>query len=203
MKYFHVNHISEHSPEKHLMVGDVVELSSKDHNPYYKSILNRQKHIAVGDQDIPLLEFFKNIQCGKYGNIPEANDPKKIAEIAHSLLDDFMQFHRETHFENIRGAEFPHLPSRLSCMWLASSYEDAISWSQRLSGRKQPQIVKVEVENEPFCANEGHLIQDSELTQDTLERARRYWGGKDGGGRTELLYIGKLTVLEVFKIPVT
>ena len=75
MQYFHVNHISEHTPKKHLEAGDVVELSSKRHNPYYKSILNRQKHIAVDGRDIPLLEFFKNIQRGKYEGFPGVSDP--------------------------------------------------------------------------------------------------------------------------------
>ncbi|MBM0417989.1 DUF2441 domain-containing protein [Aeromonas veronii] len=201
MKYFHVNHISQYSPQKNLEVGDVIELSSKEFNPYYKSILNRQKHIKVGGKEIPLLKFFDGVQRGQYKEHPEISDPKTIAKFAHSLLDDFIQFHRETHFENIRSAEFPHLPSRLNCIWLASSYEEAVSWSQRLTDRKKPRIVQVELESEPFQANECHLFQDTELTKITLERARNYWNGYGGNGRTELLYVGKLTVLEVFQIP--
>ena len=198
MEFYHINHVTPYTGEMLLQLDDLVETSAREYNPFYTSILNGAKSFDLSsEQSIPILEFFSKVSDGAFQQIAELNDPKNIATFANIFLDQYLKFCRETHFENIRRKEFPELPSRTRCIWLAKSYEDALYWKERLTGRDNAQILRVHVSGNIFTTFEGHLIRDSEPYDITISRARDYWSGKPAIGKEEILFEGTLKVLEV------
>lgn len=75
-------------------------------------------------------------------------------------------------------SEFPHLPSRQRCIWLAADEEGVKFWLQNLGLDNQEfQIAKVQVQGRLHVASDEHLLTDSEPMLTTIKRARQYWLG--------------------------
>jgi hypothetical protein len=69
------------------------------------------------------------------------------AELAVKYMGQTTRAVREVIVEMVRLKEYPQYPSRLSCLYAAKSYEDALKWKQLFNSfnRKVLQIVKLQV----------------------------------------------------------
>ena len=92
-------------------------------------------------------------------------------------------------------------PSRLKCIWLIENNEQLDFWKKTLTSQKEEyQILEVSISGNSHRANQSFLSNDSESFDLSLEKARKYWRGKDTGGcTTELLLEGKMEVINILK----
>ncbi|MGN7510720.1 DUF2441 domain-containing protein [Aeromonas salmonicida] len=197
MEYFHINHTTDYSNFQAMTVGGTYETSLQEFNPYYNNVLNGAKRFNLSEKNsLPILDFFKRLSQGQLDDFHQLKDHRAVAQFAHDFLSAYIKIAREMHFENVRTKKFTKLPSRQHCIWLAESLEDAKYWVNRLAGRTNCRIFRVEVDGRVFKTNEGHLIQEAEPYEDTLRRANEYWNGTTSYGRSEVLFEGSLKVLE-------
>ncbi|MDQ0227284.1 hypothetical protein J2S02_003629 [Metabacillus niabensis] len=100
----------------------------------------------------------------------------------------------------VRLQEFPEYPSRLSCLYAAKSYEDALKWKELFDSynRKVLQIVRLRVIGDYF-EGDGNLLpkEDGIPFSQKIEQAREYWKGNVKNELPEILINGKIEVLEI------
>jgi len=107
---------------------------------------------------------------------------------------------REVIVEMVRLQEYPEYPSRLSCLYAAKSYEDALQWKELFDSyhRKVLQIVKLRVIGNIF-EGDGILLpkEDAIPFSRKIEQAREYWKGNINNELPELLINGEIEVVEI------
>ena len=76
-----------------------------------------------------------------------------------NYMDQTIRAIRETIVEMVRLQEYPNYPSRLSCLYAAKSYEDALKWKALFDSynREVLQIVKLRVIGNYF-EGDGNLL---------------------------------------------
>ena len=194
-EFFHVNRTVQ-NPHEALREDDVVETSDTEFNPYYQGQLNAAKTIDFPDAKYSLLSFFNEISKGTFLQHPALTQPV-VGHFAQKSLEPYVNLVRELHFENVRREQFPSLPSRLHCVWLAKDLDDGRQWHEKLGYANDSQLLRVEVEQEVFTTNDWFLNNEAETYYATMENARNYWSSASGNGHAEHLYMGKMKVLEV------
>lgn len=120
-----------------------------------------------------------------------ASDPDRWAKVAL----------RELAMERVRRERFPHLPSRLCCLYASRTLEEARSWAgffQRL-GRKVFSIVRLEVDGAVFDGDACNCFDGVGDATD-LENALRYWQNTPTEHPViETLADGEITVREIIE----
>lgn len=107
---------------------------------------------------------------------------------------------REIITEMVRLQEFPHLPSRLNCLYGAQTYEEILTRKKIFDDydRSYYQIIKLEVLGN-FFVGDGELLPS--ITGDSLEQkikqAKKYWSGNKTSNLREMLITGDITVKEI------
>jgi len=108
---------------------------------------------------------------------------------------------RELAMEQVRQAEFPQYPSRMACLYVSKTLEEARRWADFFAslGRPVYGIVKIRVDGRVF---EGDACLCFDGTPDqarNMALARRYWRCESTGNPpvTELLADGRLEVVEM------
>ncbi len=117
-----------------------------------------------------------------------------------NYMDQTIRAIRETIVEMVRLQEYPNYPSRLSCLYAAKSYEDALKWKALFDSynREFLQIVKLRVIGNYF-EGDGNLLpkEDGIPFSQKMEQAREYWKGNSKSELPELLINGKIEVVEI------
>ncbi|MEI4770100.1 DUF2441 domain-containing protein [Psychrobacillus sp. FJAT-51614] len=107
---------------------------------------------------------------------------------------------REVIVEMVRLQEYPEYPSRLSCLYAAKNYEDALKWKELFDSynRKVLQIVKLRVIGNYF-EGDGNLLpkEDGVPFSQKIEQAKEYWKGNVKNELPELLISGNIEVVEI------
>ena len=126
----------------------------------------------------------------------EKEDAKTVAD----YTDQTNRAIREVITELVRLQEYPEYPSRLSCLYAAKSYEEALKWKELFDtyNRKVIQIVKLKVIGSYF-EGDGDLLPkaDGVSFSRKMEQAREYWKGNVKNELPELLINGKIEVVEI------
>lgn len=194
--YFHINRILPYSRHPLLKAGDVLEVG-RESNPYFRVYETSRKtySFAVPEGQIiqvPGVKFLGAVRRG------EINCPR-LPVIAHELATHLAGLVGELIWEDVRRREFPDLPSRQRCMWLAPDLAAVRYWLARLGpGATRMQVLRVGCEGRMHTASEAHLIGDSLPLEEAVSRARLYWQGvRPDGDTEEIIFEGRLTVREV------
>ncbi len=113
---------------------------------------------------------------------------------------------RELALEEIRLAEFTEFPSRLGCLYVSRTLEEAEKWFDFFQSLNRPtlQIVKVNVEGKVFEGNANRCFDGTVDKLKNLELARLYWinGAKKDEEQNpvvEILVDGTIEVLEIIR----
>lgn len=147
-------------------------------------------YIRVMDKMSTVIDIYTN---------PKKYDINKIDHHTRVAL-------RELALEEIRKEEHPDVPSRMSCLYVSESVEEAEKWAELFIswGRPTYAIVKLKVTGMIF---EGDAVNCFEATLDKNENlilARRYWENltnlKGDPPIKEILVNGELEVLEIVKV---
>lgn len=118
-------------------IGQIIPFNKNQHNTLYHFFFEREQLNASGEDGIQILnKHYKN---------NELHINNENTKVVMSYMDRTIRAVRETIVEMVRLQEFPEYPSRLSCLYAAKSYEDALKWRALFDSynREVLQIVKL------------------------------------------------------------
>ena len=154
-------------------------------------IFDKEHHSGVYQRVQAKLDAVKDI----YAN-PENYDADTLEHHTSVAL-------RELALEEVRREKFPHYPSRMGCLYVSKSLEEADNWGKFFAqiGRPTYHIVKLDVEGNCFMGDATKCFRGQTSKAENLRLAELYWENRnDDPSHTpicEMLVDGKITVLEI------
>ena len=112
---------------------------------------------------------------------------------------------RELALEEVRQEKYPQHPSRMGCMYVSKSFEEADNWGKFFAeiGRPTYHIVKLEINGNCFMGDATKCFKGQLNKEENLKLAELYWESKiDTSNQQaicEILVNGKITVVEIVK----
>jgi len=175
-----------------MSTGQIINFDKSQKNTLYSFFFEKEQLNSRGEDFIKIL-------YGHYTN-EGLNISKENAEVAIKYVGQTIRAIREVIVEMVRLQEHPEYPSRLSCLYAAKSYEDALKWKEIFDSynRNVLQIVKLRVSGNYFEGDANLLPKEDGVPfSQKIEQAREYWNGNVKNELTEVLINGKIKVLEI------
>ncbi|WP_144611320.1 DUF2441 domain-containing protein [Bacillus cereus] len=177
---------------KKVKIGQSIQFNKNQTNTLFHFFFEREHLNSSGEDSIQILkEHYKN---------EELHIKNENATVVMNYMDQTIRAIRETIVEMVRLQEYPDYPSRLSCLYAAKSYEDALKWKALFDSynREVLQIVKLRVIGSSF-EGDGNLLptEDAIPFSQKMEQAREYWKGNVNNELPELLINGEIEVVEI------
>ncbi|MFJ8238846.1 DUF2441 domain-containing protein [Bacillus tropicus] len=177
---------------KKMKIGQIIQFNKNQTNTLFHFFFEREHLNSNGEDSIQILqEHYTN---------EELHIKNENATVVMNYMDQTIRAIRETIVEMIRLQEYPDYPSRLSCLYAAKTYEDALKWKALFDSynREVLQIVKLRVIGSSF-EGDGNLLpkEDAIPFSQKMEQAREYWKGNVNNELPELLINGEIEVVEI------
>ena len=177
---------------KKMKIGQSIQFNKNQTNTLFHFFFERKHLNSSGKDSIQILkEHYTN---------EELHIKNENATVVMNYMDQTIRAIRETIMEMVRLQEYPDYPSRLSCLYAAKSYEDALKWKALFDSynREVLQIVKLRVIGSSF-EGDGNLLpkEDAIPFSQKMEQAREYWKGNVNNELPELLINGEIEVVEI------
>ncbi|MDA2153255.1 DUF2441 domain-containing protein [Bacillus cereus group sp. Bc253] len=177
---------------KKMKIGQSIQFNKNQTNTLFHFFFERKHLNSNGKDSIQILkEHYTN---------EELHIKNENATVVMNYMDQTIRVIRETIVEMVRLQEYPDYPSRLSCLYAAKSYEDALKWKALFDSynREVLQIVKLRVIGSSF-EGDGNLLpkEDAIPFSQKMEQAREYWKGNVNNELPELLINGEIEVVEI------
>ncbi|WP_047986464.1 DUF2441 domain-containing protein [Ornithinibacillus californiensis] len=179
---------------KRMSLGQIITFNKDQKNTLYHFFFEKEQLNSKSE------DFFQIM----YGHVSEKGLTlnKEDSEVAIRYVSQTIRAIREIAVELVRVQEYPSYPSRLSCLYAAKSYEEAIKWKEVFDSynRNVLQIVKLKVDGNAF-EGDGNLLpkEDGIPLAQKIEQAREYWKGNKNNELPELLIDGRIEVVEIIK----
>lgn len=174
-------------------LGQKIIFDKNKRNTLYNFFFEKEQMNSRGE------DFFQ-ILYSHYTEEEGLNLNKENADVAIKYVGQTIRAIREVILEMVRLQEFPEYPSRLSCLYAAKSYEDALKWKVIFDSynRKVLQIVKLRVNGSSF-EGDGNLLpkEDGIPFSQKIQQAREYWQGNPNNELPEILINGEIEVIEI------
>lgn len=112
---------------------------------------------------------------------------------------------RELALEEVRQVKYPHYPSRMGCLYVSQTLEEAENWGRFFAGIGRPtyHIVRLDIRGNHFVGNAVKCFRGQLHKEENLRLADAYWScpadPEDPGAIREYLVDGQITVLEIVK----
>lgn len=112
---------------------------------------------------------------------------------------------REVALEKIRQEKYSNYPSRMACLYVSKTLEEAERWFEYFTdiGRPTFQIVKLKIKGNVFYGDAIKCFDATVYEQDNLALAEKYWeNGENPDGEepiVEMLVDGDIEVIEIVK----
>ncbi|MCK8061479.1 MULTISPECIES: DUF2441 domain-containing protein [unclassified Fusibacter] len=112
---------------------------------------------------------------------------------------------RELMLEKVRKEDFSEFPSRMACLYVSASLEEAEKWAKHFIeiGRETFQIVALENEGNCFTGDAHNCWYECASEEEARKRAFHYWKVLDNGKNEdpvfETIIDGRICVVEVIK----
>lgn len=188
---FYVYHIVT---RKKMQIGQVILFDNEQKNTLFHYFFEKE-YLNSDKQDT-----FQIISDSRSNNEIILN--KDNSQVVTQYLGHTIRSIREVIVELVRLQEFPHYPSRLSCLYTTKTYEDLLKWKIIFESynRNILQIVKLKVIGNYFEGN-GELLpkEDASSFAKKIEQARNYWKGNGNNELSELIVNGKIEVIEIIE----
>ncbi|QDQ05977.1 DUF2441 domain-containing protein [Bacillus sp. BD59S] len=177
---------------KKMKIGQIIQFNKNQTNTLFHFFFER-KHLNSSGKDS--MQILKEHYTNEELHIKNEN-----ATVVMNYMDQTSRAIRETIVEMVRLQEYPNYPSRLSCLYAAKNYEDALKWKTLFDSynREVLQIVKLRVIGSSF-EGDGNLLpkEDAIPFSQKMEQAREYWKGNVHNELPELLINGEIEVVEI------
>ena len=112
---------------------------------------------------------------------------------------------RELALEEVRQAKYPHYPSRMGCLYVSRTFQEAENWAKFFAeiGRPTYHIVKLAIQGNCFLGDATKCFNGQLSKEENLRLAANYWetpaDPNDPNMICECLVDGQISVLEVVK----
>ena len=112
---------------------------------------------------------------------------------------------RELALEEVRKKKYPTYPSRMGCLYVSDTLEEAESWGKFFAkiGRPTYHIVKLEINGNCFVGDATKCFKGQLDKQENIRLAELYWENKpndtDNPPIREMLVDGHIMVVEIVK----
>ena len=175
MEEFFVYHVVT---ERNLLSGQTIVFDENNHNGVYNRVN----------------------ACFDYINGRDVEEGLK--KLVSSNLDNWKKVaYRERALERVRQKEFADYPSRMACLYVSKSFEEALSWAEFFAqiGRPTYNIVKLQIDGNCFMGDAEKCFKGQLSKEQNLILAEEYWKkpfDSSKQGICEMLVDGKITVLE-------
>lgn len=156
-------------------------------------IFNEANHSGVYQRVMEKTEIVNDIYAH-----PEKYEGSKLEH--HTLVAL-----RELALEEVRKEKYPNFPSRMGCLYVSKSLDEANKWFDFFTriGRPTFQIVKLKVNGNCFEGDATKCFDGSLHKEENLCLAKRYWENKkeqsDEPSVIEILVDGDIEVVEIVK----
>ena len=175
-------------------VGDVLVFNSGTHNKMYGEVYNNEYKTDGIDANELLINKKRN------------NDREFSIEefelVLNTINNDAFVL-RELALEEVRNSKYPSYPSRLSCLYITKTKEEATNWIKILKRNKKKckQVLTLELTGEIFCFD-GNLMKRQNVSyQKHLQNAELYWNSIDSNN-SEILFYGEAKVIKIENIDI-
>ena len=175
-------------------VGDVLVFNSGTHNKMYDEVYNNEYKIDGIDANELLINKKRN------------NDREFSVEefelVLNTINNDAFVL-RELALEEVRKSKYPSYPSRLSCLYITKTKEEAINWIKILKRNKKKckQVLTLELTGEIFCFDGNLMKRQNASYQKHLENAELYWNSINSNN-SEILFYGEAKVIKIENIDI-
>ena len=177
MKYYHlVTRIPMYE-------GQIIDFSGDGNNRLYDFWMKREARRNDGADVFQVL------------NESDYSDAGKL--VIQDYIFNQSRAVRETIAELVRATEFPEKPSRLKCLYVCKTVEEAKKWKENFQkyDRKILQMVELSSDGDSFTGDAIFLPQiNGDSFEKKIAQAREYWSGKLKGELVETLLGGKIKV---------
>lgn len=112
---------------------------------------------------------------------------------------------RELALEEVRRAKYPQYPSRMACLYVSRTLEEAERWAAFFAqlGRPTYQVVKLDIRGSCFAGDAELCFRGVPDRAENLRLAERYWAHASDPDQPppvcEMLVDGEITVLEIVR----
>lgn len=112
---------------------------------------------------------------------------------------------RELALEEVRQKKYSHYPSRMGCLYVSKTLEEAENWGKFFAkiGRPTYHIVKLEIKGNCFVGDATKCFKGLLDKEENLKLAEIYWESKvdttNEQSICEMLVDGQITVMEIVK----
>lgn len=154
-------------------------------------VFDEEHHSGVYQRVQDKLEIVNDI----YAN-PDRYDAESLEHHTSVAL-------RELALEEVRQQKYPHYPSRMGCLYVSGSLEEAEKWGKFFTeiGRPTYHIVKLEIDGNCFAGDATKCFRGRLSKEENLRLAEVYWESNADPGNPlavcEMLVDGQITVVEI------
>lgn len=111
---------------------------------------------------------------------------------------------RELALEKVRVCKYPDYPSRMACLYVSKTLEEAEKWFDYFISldRLTFQIVKLKINGNVFYGDATKCFDGKLTEKENLILAENYWENKDfdNSSISEMLVDGDIEVVEIIKV---
>ena len=156
-------------------------------------LFDETHHSGVYQRVIAKIDIVKEI----YSN-PEKYDAETLEHHTSVAM-------RELALEEVRKKKYPQYPSRMSCLYVSRTFEEADNWGKYFAkiGRPTYCIVKLEIEGNCFYGDAKKCFDAQLSEQENFRLAEIYWKNESNDGDeppiVEMLVDGHIQVIEIVK----
>lgn len=144
---------------------------------------------------------------GVYHRVQEKLDlVKKIYEHPENYSREALDHHtlvalRELALEEVRLQYVIHMPSRMSCLYVSKTLEEARKWAMLFCewGRPTYHIVKLHIEGSYFTGDATKCFDGTVDHEENIKLAKLYWKHEGQASIQEILVDGTITVIEIIE----
>lgn len=156
-------------------------------------VFDEEHHSGVYQRVYEKLDIVKDI----YSN-PKKYDEETLEHHTSVAL-------RELALEEVRQKKYPQYPSRMGCLYVSQTFEEAERWGDFFAqiGRPTYHIVKLDVEGNCFVGDATKCFKGCLSKEENLKLAEAYWEREADADNQqavrEMLVDGQITVVEIVK----
>lgn len=168
--------------------GQIIDFSGNNHNRLYDFWMKREARREDGADVFQVLNENDYSDGGK------------------NLIQDYVYNQsravRETIAELVRVTDFPEKPSRLKCLYVCKTLEEAQKWKENFQSfnRKILQLVELSSDGVSFTGDAAFLPQvNGDSFEKKLAQAKQYWSGELKDELVETLLGGKIKVERIIE----
>lgn len=197
-KYYHIARTEQ--AQKYFDANDKITILGNTLNPSTRDVLSFYAMCDFKEWKGPqgIINALYNNKDMLIQQIPD------WTELMLEILVKSNRRYTELIFESIRIEKYPHLPSRLNCIFLCEKNE-VKKWYLAISGglKTTPPIYEFEINGKKHKADQRWLDQDILPHEKYIQAWYKYWNGDlfDESNETthEILFTGELTIRKKFK----